>query len=696
MRKSNKQEVAVEAPTPVESAPVESTPVESKTSKLKPKARAKAVSVVEAQAEAPAEVEVEVVAKSRASKPRASKPRATVVEAEESNDVEESTELEAEAEESNDVEAVEVPSRNRVRKFTVARNESAAVEKKASTRTKSAAKSPRTKSPVASPRTKSAAKSPRTKSPVASRSKSPAASRSKSPAAKAPRAKSAPKKPVAVAVKKAGVRKGAVKAAPKVVKPKRVHNTKPTTIDFAGIGIGPARVKKVLTHVALNPKEYAVRLALQAAENKPVRPKPTDEVPNPEMPPQGYQTPIDKLPAHVLEMVNHAEKVHFDALNDEYERSVYKTKTLDAKKKVVYVTNDVRVAYDNARKEASNVNKENFNLREFNLSYDKHFYDGFDAFCDENDSYQPGRKFKNAKTGVEREKHNVYTRAAALVNKLGIRLSSETRNILACYLDNLVIQYARNGIHNCIREKLSIVQLRHALTPDAGFEDRVPLDAFARTLTGYQKALDWLEDCREQREEARKHKEAGDDAHVEPNKFPESEYDEDFRGYVVEICRSVRMVMATEQKVATNRTLYLNTSISKPFKEFCSIIVYEAIKRVGSILREVVDLTGVKTVSDSLMYHALKQIHNVCGIDFTSVEADMKVRLARFDAWRSDRRNARKAKKDHKNDEEEDEEAEEEAEEEELEAEEEAVEEEEAEEEEAAEEEELDVEYDEQ
>jgi hypothetical protein len=353
------------------------------------------------------------------------------------------------------------------------------------------------------------------------------------------------------------------------------------------------------------------------------------------MPPQGLQVHIDDLNPRVLEVVRRAEAVHFQSLNDEYERHVLKQ-----------MDEATREKYDTKRKAAA-ADKATFDLKSFNLSFDKDFYAGFAAYCTEHDNYQLGRKFKNAKTGVEREKYNEWSRAATLVNKLGIRLSNETRTILACYLDNLVIQYARNGIHNCIKEGLSIVQLRHALAPSDGFEERVPLDSFARTLDGYQNALNWLEVCREVRDEIRKHKAEGEDATCDLPEYPVPQNQtEDFQGYVVEICRSVRIQMAADQKVVTTKQAYLSTSISKPFKKFCSIVVYEAIKRVGSILKEAVSLTGVKTVSDQLMYHALRQIHNVCGVDFTPVVADMEVRLARFKKWRSDRRLARKDKKD--------------------------------------------------
>lgn len=508
--------------------------------------------------------------------------------------------------EEPEVETVEVDITPK-KKLTVVKGEVTVVGGKKSPR-KTAAK----KSPKASP---SAAKRGKTVS-----KKSPAKSPVKSPA----------KKPAAKTGGRRVVRKN--KTAKKVpAKPKRQHNVNPAPYDYAGLGIGPARVKKVLTMEALNPREAMVRRALLKAENRPVKPKPTKEVPNPALPDQGPQVSIEKLDPAVLAVVREAEKAHADSLMEDYEREV--VKKYDETKRDSYLA---------ARKEASA--KDNFNLHTFNLSQDKKFYDGFAAYCQENDSYLLTRKVKDEETGEEWDKYNQWTRATALVNKLCTRLSQETRNILAGYLDNLVIQYARNGLHNCLKDNRSIVQLHHALTVSEGFTDRVPLDAFARTLDNYQLALSWVEACRETREEVRQHKAKGHEVEAELPAYPDPEYNEDFDGYVVDLCRSVRIRMAEEQTVAANKQKYLDASISSDFKRFCSFIIYEAILRVGAILKAEVALNNVKTVSEKLMYHALHQIHNACGIDFEPVRHDLETRLEKFGKWREERRDARKAK----------------------------------------------------
>ncbi len=516
--------------------------------------------------------------------------------------------------------------------------------------TKAAPKSPRvaSKSPKASP------KSPARKTPTKKTA-------SKSPA----RSPTASKKTVAKpAAKKVGGARVAAKGKAKVVAKatkRRPVNVKPAPIDFSGIGIGPAKVKKVLMHHAFNPKEHAVRQDILKAENRPVKPKPTAEVPDPAMPDQGPQVSVDKLPKATLEVVRAAERAHHQALNSDYEHHVV-SQMSDADKK----------AYQDARKKAAE--SDEFDLRAFNISRNKKFYAGFDAWCKENDSYALGRIVKDKK-GVERERFNQWSRAMALVNKSCLRLSNGVRDILACYLDNLVSQYARNGIVNCVAEDHSNLQLRHALTPSDGFDERVPMDAFARTLDGYQLALNWIESCRQTREEIRDTRKRikageieGDSVSADLPEYPDPKYDENFEGYVVEICRSVRMQMAESQKTAADKEKYHNIKVSENFKRFCSIIIYESILRIGSHLKEVVELKDVKTVNEDIMYHTLKQVSNICGIPFDPIRVDMKNRLEKFRAWCLERRDARRAKRkeaaDAADEDDEDEEAEEEAEEE--------------------------------
>lgn len=416
-----------------------------------------------------------------------------------------------------------------------------------------------------------------------------------------------------------------------LVKTKRPYNMKKAPIDYAGIGIGPAKVKKVLMHMAFNPVEHAVRQALKEAE-KPSVPKPTSENPNPEQP---AQMPVSQLPANFLEVINRAEMDHMNTLRTEYENSyLSKLKETNKERADMYVQ---------ARNEAVSKHDEStgmFSLEKFNVSFDSHYYDNFTKFCQENDSYSVDR--------TDNKKFNQWTRAMALVNKTCTRLSSGVRDVLAAFLDHIVMQYARNGIQNCVNQNLSNLKLRHALLRSGDFNSVVPLDKLVRTFVGYESGHEWLiscqkarDDLREKRENLKKEKVKSESIASTLPDYPDPQYNENFEGYVVEICRSIKTQMAEEQKTAADKAKYLNVKISDDFKKFCSIVVYEAILRVGSHLKETVALKDVKTVNKSLMFHSLRQLCNICGIDFTPIEENMNMRLTKFKSWCEERRKNR-------------------------------------------------------
>jgi hypothetical protein len=422
---------------------------------------------------------------------------------------------------------------------------------------------------------------------------------------------------------------------------KRNHNIKPSSIDYAGIGIGSARAKRVLITYALNAREAAAHAAVLKAENKPVRPKPTGDNAAPEVPPQGPQTPVSKLDEKTLEVVREAERVHRESLREDYEKE--QVKKLDEKSKKAYVE-----ARKNAIAEGKfALTSGGLDVEAFNKSFNKNFYNGFDAYLKEHDLYILGRKFKDT-DGKEYVKYNEWTRAAALINKLCIRLSNESRYILAAFLDNIVRQYAKNGIINCLKEDRSIVLLRHALGNNESFSSNVTLDPFVRTLNNYQYAKKWISECEAVKENNKKHK--NDEKFVKQAEplFADPGYSENFEGYVADICRSVRVKLAEADQ--TNKNKYLETSISTDFKKFCSYIIFESILRIGSILNSVVTYNRVKTVSNTLMKHAINQVYSTCGVSHVELDSDIDARLKFFAQYRKERKE-KKGKKSGSSDE---------------------------------------------
>jgi hypothetical protein len=506
------------------------------------------------------------------------------------------------------------------------------------------------------------------KSPVKKVAKSPVKkqlSSTKKPAGKHVSSKKSPKPKVTKKpeVNKPATKKVSAKTVPgcgksksvKKSKSKRPHNTKPTPLDTTGVGIGPARVKAVLMNKSLNPREFSVRNAIKKAENKPKKPKPTDEEPDPPLPPQGPQVPVCDLDESVLAVIQEAEAVHKSSIREGYERCLL-TAMSDPeasgledwqKSTLSLMKNKDKVVYLSTRKtahaelNAANANldesvQSQFDLEAFNTKFDKNFYAGYEQYVTENDSYVVGAKYTE------------WSRVSALVNKLCTRLSGNTRNLVASFLDCIVEQYAFKGIVNCLSEGRHIVLLRHAITHADSSDARIPLDSFVKTFENYSIALNWIDACKEVREEVATLKAEGKGVEFTYPVYPELGYDYDFEGYVGEICRSVKMRLSEDQVSDEDKSKYLDTSVSREFKKFCSYVVYEAILRIGACLRKSVERSGVKTISDTMVKYVLEQIHNVCGMDYDVTDTVMTNRLEQFAKWRIERKDERRLKKLHK------------------------------------------------
>lgn len=383
-------------------------------------------------------------------------------------------------------------------------------------------------------------------------------------------------------------------------KTKRQPSDKKSKFEAQGVGIAPSRVKSVLSSVALNPREARARVALRQAENRPVMPKQVKDGPAPVLPPQGPQKHIAELEADVQAVINEAEAAHTASLREEYEH-----------KTVASWSTAEREQYKVAKVAAKKA--DNFNTQAFNTLFKPKFYDGFAAHCAA-DSYS-----------TTTAKYNEWNRAIALVNKLCVRLSQGTRDILAAYLDNVVLQYATNAVHNCQVSGKTTVKLEHALAELDGFSTRVPLAPWVRTLPSYSYAVSYANQQKAPVETSDNKAEQKEPVKADQSKLEYVSVHSSnvlFKSYVEDLCLYVQSVQKSSLNLSTN------------FKRFCADLVYSAILRVADCLKQNVSFSGVKTISDGLMRHTIECIHTAAGIDGTALMADLDQRLAKFEAFR--------------------------------------------------------------
>jgi hypothetical protein len=452
-----------------------------------------------------------------------------------------------------------------------------------------------------------------------------------------------------------------VKAAPKEPKQRvRPHVVKPTNLDTQGIGIASARVKLIMTHNALNHEEHMAKLYLQRAENLPKVPRPTEDNPNPVLPPQGPQTPIDQLPENIRATISRAEMMYRTSLYEAYEAHVLSE-----------MNETDRSAYTLARKAAERSSRSQVDdgarwLRclepvsdrpeftyskdyEFNVRHNPKFYAKFEAWC--KDSHvEDGRKVPNdpyrvgvthvvdEKSGKTRT-YNEWTRAAALVTKMSVRLAVNTRSIIASFLDCMVEQLARNGIYNCMQSNAKIVKMKHAVQQSEDFTTRVPLYRWISTLDSYTTFSNWVAQCSRERAEFEAKRKENSGVEYEQTPYPSTANEKEFTSYAYGICRSVRTRMASE---LLNNEVH-DLSFSREFKAFCSNLVYDAIIRLCATLKDRVAYSHVKTASNEMVVSVLRECCSNLGINFEPMRSVMLERLTKHADKCKERREQRES-----------------------------------------------------
>lgn len=476
---------------------------------------------------------------------------------------------------------------------------------------------------------------------------------------------------------------------------KRVHVNKPTSLDSTGIGIAPPRVKVVLYNQVLNKNINDICVAIAKAENKPKKAKPTKENPDPETK-QEAQTHVKDLPSNIREVIDSANAEHLRNLREAYERKHVESEEFkhrradyDPQRKQAELTHrqNVKAQYEAARLDAmpkemrknyderraafmkdkvetpqlvSSFNKSfcncfyeelgqfmmnhRFDAESFNKSFQKTFYDGLNAYLAENNTLTlTYLKQKDGKPSTE-PKYNEWSLAQAIVKKRINRVSKGSRYIIACFLDRLVEQYAHNGLHNCLLAGKKIVQLYHAIDDtDANFSKRVSMHNFVKTFNNYSYARNFCESVKENHEKNKQLKADGKEP-LEKPQFKNAECDVSFESYIDKISRSVKTRLALTHYKPEDKLEEF--SISNEFKRFCSYIVYEAIVRIGHMLKTEVSKKNSKTITDSAIWKVLEQIHNACGVDFTYVRSTMRQKLSQNNAYQENRKNTRKTEGD--------------------------------------------------
>lgn len=508
---------------------------------------------------------------------------------------------------------------------------------------------PRTKATTAAKK----ATKPRTKRAAAKKAVKPRTKRA--PAKKAAAKKSKRQtKPAKKAKKKGGKskrKKEESDSEEEEPKAKRKINMKPTLSDKAGLNISVARVKNVIDTYVINRAEAQAAAEIRHAaapprldeEGKVVKETVTnDEGKEVERVVTDTPIPLKKLSKSTRKLVEHAAYFYDRAEKEKYEKAYVKD-----------LNEEETTAYNDARKEAKEeferrmrtvpeFRRDVFDIEAFNTSYDEDFYKDFTPS-------EPD------------EKATQWSVALGHLSKFRVRFSANSKVQLSAFMELLLKQLALNGTHNCIKSGKKIIKLNHALTMTDGTEAHFPLMHLVATTEAYRawqrRMVRLAERAAAKAERAALRKKQGDDYESESDEEDEEEEEEteeegrlNFRFYVSEICREVRMSLASgELTVQDDPTedleSYNLTNVSREFKDFCNSLIFEVVEIIGRMILTEINTRGVKTLNDGIMKTVLEHLHSAYGLDFVETLEFIESTTDRYNSYVQARRVERKEKK---------------------------------------------------
>jgi hypothetical protein len=446
---------------------------------------------------------------------------------------------------------------------------------------------------------------PKTKDVIDKTDKTPKAKtpKAKTPKAKTPKARV--KKAIPVKVPKAKTPKAEKKS-------KRKINMNPTLSEKAGLNISVARVKNIVDTFIINRGEFVAATEVRQAYN------PTEKDA------KGVVTKlpavaINTLSAETQDLITKAKHFYDRSDKEDFERT-----------KVGKYSEEEKSKYSDAKKAAKDVFEDSmrlvpefergvFDVEGFHLSYDKKFYKDFVEPPNGDDEWQ---------------------KALNHLSKLRVRFSANSKILLSSFIELLLRQMAVNGTYNCIQNKKKIIKLSHALQTNSKTNEHFPLFSLVSNTQTYRKF----------KESETKESEEDEDADEEDEV---SGVDEDssrpnFRFYVSEICRDVRMKLASNklsvgEDSTEDKEVYNLTNVSRDFKDFCNSLIFETVTILGRMILTEINTRGVKTLNDVIMKTVIEHLHSAYGMDFKNSLAFIETSTKQYNSFVKNRRESRKA-----------------------------------------------------
>ena len=346
--------------------------------------------------------------------------------------------------------------------------------------------------------------------------------------------------------------------------------------------ISSSKVKNVISNFVLNKKQY--KSLIEIAKATPSTKKTiVDEV---EVITVFEGTSIDKLSEETQLYLKEAIIEHVRTRSGLYTKT--KISELSDVDRVLYTEskNKAKREFDKL-KNTQYTNSKVFDTYLFNLSYDSKFYDEFKKAHDLSSS------------------DSEWKRAYNLISKLKTRFSTNSKYILAFFIEYLANQVIKHSVEACVSENKKTVCLEHIVC-DKYIGNGFALFPFISNLKTFKKAKAYLEELNEK---------GSDESNKDESMFLLDCIDVDkqyqFRYCISDMCQNAYdSIISNTKSESASRVLP-----SKLFKTFISTLICEVLVVVGNMINKEIDSRIIKTVSDSILDVIITHLHMAYGVD---------------------------------------------------------------------------------
>jgi hypothetical protein len=380
----------------------------------------------------------------------------------------------------------------------------------------------------------------------------------------------------------------------KRIKKAKKINDKPTLSDNCGLNLSVAKVKNIISNLCINKEQFAVLKELKEARVLDEEKLDNDGNPikedSPSKKKRTFTFSLKEVSAETLAFLEKAHQNNLELLKESFTKTAIKKMNEETKKDYVTQRKAAVVAHQSEQKSGYLFQSHEFNTADFNVKWNKNFYKGMD--------------FPDWKS---MENMDLYDYCVTVVNKMKVRFNAESKIFVTAFVEHIVQQMVVNGTVNCVGDNKKIIQLTHALdTSSEGFEKRFNLFPLILNLESYHKVC---------------HEEVSSEE-VEPEIKTDESQDGDqidrkyqFKYYVTELCRTVKMKLAREDSPEDiSKSNYYHVSVSRVFKNFCSNIIVDLIRMFGEVLKVEVSSRNVKTVNYTIIQTLVQVSHIMYGL----------------------------------------------------------------------------------